>query len=242
MKREIIITCVSDKAFPSTAFAGYAGEHLATTLVWSLPDELISSNYTYRLDFATNSNSYIGHIGNNLTYELPQALMIAGTLVVQLTISNKTEVIYKTQHVKLTIKESINATEEVDEKYVNLLDEKLNDFQAVLDKLGVLDVNELRGIAKIEKTATEGLIDTYTIHYSDKTTSTFTITNGADGKNGSDGKDGTNGKDGADGKDGIDYVLTTADKSEIAQLVYNDYISALNEQLETRLNGGGVNG
>jgi hypothetical protein len=33
---------------------------------------------------------------------------------------------------------------------------------------------------------------------------------------GSDGKDG---KDGADGKDGSDYVLTDADKQEIAELV-----------------------
>lgn len=38
-----------------------------------------------------------------------------------------------------------------------------------------------RGISKIEKTATNGLIDTYTITYTDSTTSTFEITNGADG-------------------------------------------------------------
>ncbi|MEE1154169.1 MAG: hypothetical protein UH241_03335 [Acutalibacteraceae bacterium] len=100
----------------------------------------------------------------------------------------------------------------------------------------MVNVNELRGISKIEKTATEGYTDTYTIYYSDKTTSTFTITNG---KNGSDGKDGANGKDGIDGKD---YILTDVDKSAIAQIVYDDYISNLNQQLENRLNGGVVNG
>lgn len=33
------------------------------------------------------------------------------------------------------------------------------------------------------------------------------------------GKDGAPGKDGKDGKDGENYVLTQADKAEIAQLV-----------------------
>lgn len=41
-----------------------------------------------------------------------------------------------------------------------------------------------RGITKIEKTATVGLIDTYTITYTDNTTSTFEVRNGADGEEG----------------------------------------------------------
>ena len=36
---------------------------------------------------------------------------------------------------------------------------------------------------------------------------------------GENGKDGANGKDGVNGKDGEDYVLTDADKQEIADLV-----------------------
>ena len=43
------------------------------------------------------------------------------------------------------------------------------------------------GIASIEKTGTEGLVDTYTITMTDGTTSSFTVTNG---KNGTDGADG----------------------------------------------------
>ena len=38
-----------------------------------------------------------------------------------------------------------------------------------------------RGIVSITKTGTSGLVDTYTILYSDNTTSTFTVTNGQDG-------------------------------------------------------------
>ncbi|MBO5892206.1 MAG: leucine-rich repeat domain-containing protein, partial [Oscillospiraceae bacterium] len=49
------------------------------------------------------------------------------------------------------------------------------------------------GIAKIEKTSTQGNVDTYTITLSNGKTFTFTVTNGI---NGADGKDGVDGKDG----------------------------------------------
>lgn len=42
------------------------------------------------------------------------------------------------------------------------------------------------GIQSIAKTATAGLVDTYTITYADTTTSTFTVTNGAKGDTGDD--------------------------------------------------------
>lgn len=43
------------------------------------------------------------------------------------------------------------------------------------------------GITTITKTSTDGLIDTYTITYTDNTTSTFTLTNGKDGLDGTGG-------------------------------------------------------
>lgn len=44
------------------------------------------------------------------------------------------------------------------------------------------------GIASIVKTGTSGLVDTYTITYTDGTTSTFTVTNGKDGTDGENGR------------------------------------------------------
>lgn len=41
------------------------------------------------------------------------------------------------------------------------------------------------GISKIEKTKTEGLVDTYVVTFSDDSTFEYTVTNGKDGKNGS---------------------------------------------------------
>lgn len=44
------------------------------------------------------------------------------------------------------------------------------------------------GIRSIELTSTAGLVDTYTITYTDDSTSTFNVTNGSNGSNGSDGR------------------------------------------------------
>ena len=48
-----------------------------------------------------------------------------------------------------------------------------------VDELIASIVSDNRGIVSIEKTSTEGLVDTYTITYTDDTTSTFTVTNGS---------------------------------------------------------------
>ena len=72
--------------------------------------------------------------------------------------------------------------------------------------------NELiRGIEDIEKTGTEGLVDTYTIFYNDNTTGTLTITNGEKGDKGDRGGRGETGADGA-------YVV---DVSPVAQSEYD---------------------
>ena len=52
------------------------------------------------------------------------------------------------------------------------------------------EINEAaKGIESIEKTKTDGLEDTYTITFSDGSTTTFTVTNGKDGTDGKDAKD-----------------------------------------------------
>lgn len=62
------------------------------------------------------------------------------------------------------------------------------------------------GIASINKTSTDGLIDTYTITYTDNTTTTFTVTNGANGQSikGEDGSVVTIGENGNWFIDGVD--------------------------------------
>ncbi len=55
------------------------------------------------------------------------------------------------------------------------------------------------GILSITKTGTEGLVDTYTITYTNGDTTTFTVTNGAQGQQGLQGIQGIQGEKGADG-------------------------------------------
>lgn len=59
--------------------------------------------------------------------------------------------------------------------------------QAIIDLQNVDTIKgaDGRGIVDIIKTSTEGLVDTYTIFYTDETTSTYEVTNGASGGGGS---------------------------------------------------------
>lgn len=72
-----------------------------------------------------------------------------------------------------------------------------------------------RGITSIVKTNTSGLIDTYTITFTDSTTTLFNITNGANGTNGTNGTNAVNDNQKvltypADFSSG-NYTLTNAD-------------------------------
>ena len=58
------------------------------------------------------------------------------------------------------------------------------------------------GIASITKTDSNGLVDTYTITFTDGTKTTFTITNGAQGEKGDKGDKGDTGEAGAQGEKG----------------------------------------
>ena len=73
------------------------------------------------------------------------------------------------------------------------------------------DGKDGRGISSIVKTSSSGLVDTYTITFTDNTQTTFTVTNGAKGA------DGANGEDGEDGTDGVS--ITKAEINTNGELV-----------------------
>ena len=68
------------------------------------------------------------------------------------------------------------------------------------------------GIASVTKTSSSGLVDTYTITYTDGTTATYDLTNG---------KDGVDGTDGQDGQDGHSPVVTASKVGKVTT-VYVD--------------------
>lgn len=61
-------------------------------------------------------------------------------------------------------------------------------------------------IQNIEKTSTSGSVDTYTITYSDGSTSTFKVTNGVDGSQGIQGVKGDTGEKGDSGEPGTKWI------------------------------------
>lgn len=66
-----------------------------------------------------------------------------------------------------------------------------------------------KSIQKIEKTGTQGLVDTYTITYTDSSTFTFTVTNGRDGAPGQTGSTGQNGVTPTIGENGNWFIGDT---------------------------------
>lgn len=60
--------------------------------------------------------------------------------------------------------------------------------------LGLVVGTDGKGISSIVKTSTSGLVDTYTITYSNDDTTTFTVTNGAKGDTGATGATGPAGR------------------------------------------------
>lgn len=83
--------------------------------------------------------------------------------------------------------------ESIDELNEGQITEGIEQGAIYLDPEIFIAGKDGRGIVSIVKTATSGLVDTYTITYTDNTTSTFNVTNGKDGINGQDGVDGADG-------------------------------------------------
>lgn len=89
---------------------------------------------------------------------------------------------------------------------------KANQVQTIKGENGKDGQNGKDGVSvtKIEKTSTEGNVDTYTIIYSNGKNSTFTVTNGKDGAQGIQGEKGKDGQDGEDGKDGHSPIVSVS--------------------------------
>lgn len=87
---------------------------------------------------------------------------------------------------------------------------------------------ETVSIVSIEKTATDGLVDTYTIYYSDGSEYSFEVTNGADGEKGEKGDTGATGEKGETGDDGEDITLQAlyeAYVAEYGEISYAEFLS-----------------
>lgn len=145
-------------------------------------------NVTIGLKGAWRNYSYTPTFSNNIAFVALGGNELCGIYAVEVAIvkDDGTKLTsFKGQQLKIVKSiDELTATEIVDGVSQNVL---------YLDPEIFIAGKDGRGIVSIVKTATSGLVDTYTITYTDNTTNTFNVTNGANGINGQDGADGQDG-------------------------------------------------
>lgn len=180
--------------------------------------------------------------------------MLSGSIKVQLIITDNDNTIIKSRTQRYTIVPSDNVTtKEVDDKYIGLLDGKIQEINKALENAIAQAKNAYQIAVEngFEGTESEWLQSLKGEKGSDGKDG-INGKDGIDGRNGIDGQDGTDGRgitnteinadgelvlsysDGSTanvgvvkGKDGTDYVLTDADKTDIANIVINEYDSSI---------------
>lgn len=224
LKRRVYLKVYDDgTVMPSSDILGYVGEHLASEMVFLLPDNLVNNEYTYTINFEDDvGNINVGTMKvDSLSFVVPAELTTTNKLKAELLIASSEGVIFKSSGFLFNLHNGVVITDDIANKYAGLLEDTLNKFNALTEQIGTNDLTKFRGITSIEKTDTNENVDTYTISYTDNTSSNFDVTNG---------------------KDGIDYILTESDKTEIAQIIFDNYISEINSALEECLDGGESSG
>ena len=128
--REIRLAINGDVLIPNNTLAGFAGEHLNTQITIPLPESW-RGNYLYQIAFHRQTDSpdmgqysrNIEPVNNTIMFNLPQAVMVEGTLIVQFgAMDAETDRIVKSATASLTIKESVPSAKKLDESHKNLID------------------------------------------------------------------------------------------------------------------------
>lgn len=174
----------------------YIVEGLENNRIYSLPEECAGTEFSVYI---------VGESSNSYKSTERQLIRILGGEVSNLEVQAAVE--------KYLERNSISGMTEEQSIQLSKIPQLENTIKDLEKQTGV-------GIQSISKTATNGLIDTYTITFTDNTTTTFQIKNGEKGDKGEQGEKGDKGDAGEqgiqgiqgvagqDGKDGITYTPT----------------------------------
>ena len=197
----------------SVQLAGVESDEDVRCLYFQMPKqyhEVDLSEFNIRINFLNANNS--GDVyavtdkavsGDNITFSWlvgRNALAYRGNIrfIVCLKKTDAEGVVqqeFNTTIAQLTVLEGLETTEAVVAENPDIIEQ-------ILQRLDNLEENgggggsagkDGVGIDRIEKTSTQGLVDTYTIYLTNESTYTFTVTNGKDGDPGSKGDPGDNG-------------------------------------------------
>ena len=186
----------------SNNYIGNAGENLQEKLIFSFTDSFV--NGVARLEYKIDDETYYVMLNKEgETYNLPITSVITklGVIACQLVINEdgSNYPIFKSDEFLLYCKDSINANTPQPENYPTWI-----------DSASVI-VNEASNL-NITSNNIENGIEIYFTNKQGSTTKRV-LYNGRDGENGQDGQDGQ------------DYILTNADKEEIANIVLNNLVN-----------------
>ena len=106
---------------PNTISGGHEGEHNVTSLDFTLASELLSAISFFRLSMGDYVSEELYPENNKITYPLPQCVMFANNLLIQLEGYKKNDVgeielVFKSDIVTADIKPSIVASHEIPEE------------------------------------------------------------------------------------------------------------------------------
>lgn len=157
---------------------------------------------------------------------LSQFTSTSDTLTCEVKITQETDKVTTFPSFTILVNPSIvdgveGGVDPVEETTLSNLIAEVNDALSSVSE--VVQGADGRGITSITKTGTNGLVDTYTITYTDATTSTFEVTNGKDGVDGVDGADGADGTNGTDGRGIVNITKTsTSGLVDTYTILYTD--------------------
>lgn len=104
--RIIDLTVEGDTLVPSNLLAGQTGEHQDTALTLTLPEEWADFTCTFRFYIPSQNKHYQSMpLTEPVSFPLPQALMVAGKLLVYLD-ARKGHVVHRTGAATLWVEES----------------------------------------------------------------------------------------------------------------------------------------
>ena len=146
--RTINMTIEGDALIPSDLLAGQTGEHQDTALTLTLPEEWAGWTCTIRFRAANGRHYQTMPLTDPVSFLLPQALMVAGELLVYLD-AREGYTVHRTEPATLRVEDSpdwCGAVGLAPDPYEGLIEASLQDFAGALDELhtDIGDVSQLR--------------------------------------------------------------------------------------------------
>ena len=146
--RTINMTIEGDALIPSDYLAGQTGEHQDTALTVTLPEEWADCTCTIRFRAANGRHYQTMPLTDPVSFLLPQALMVAGELLVYLD-AREGYTVHRTEPAALRVEDSpdwCGAVGLAPDPYEGLIEASLQDFAGALDELhtDIGDVSQLR--------------------------------------------------------------------------------------------------